>query len=590
MDWLNSFMEKMGSAFDGMTIENFDILPYFTFIIRILLPVLAIIVISRCVKSLFSEKQERETWGYLSLPNGAKISLNHWENVIGRAKSSDVYLEYPTISRSHAALIRDDKGNWEVFDLDSKGGVFLNGKQIDYAESIKTGDLLMLGGVEFVFVAKSREEEREQAASRTKPGRVVRPVTTLTFLTEFQVLLGIQLCISQGSEFNFTVPIAFLALIGIMWACYFIMRAMRRHGFEIETIAFFLCTLGFAVTASAAPGELYKQIFLLAISIFVFFALGWFLRDLDRAQKLRWPIAAFGILLLGINLIFAEVGFGAKNWISIAGISFQPSEFVKICFVFAGAATLERLFAKRNLLMFIAFSGACVGALALMNDFGTALIFFGTYLVISFLRSGNLATVFLSVAGAGFAGMLAISIKPHIASRFATWGHAWDAVYEGGFQQVRAMSASASGGMFGVGAGEGWLKNIFAADTDLVFAMVSEELGLIIAVLAVLSIIVLAIFTIRSSGAARSSFYVIGACAAVTILMLQTILNVFGSLDILPFTGVTLPFVSKGGSSLIACWGLLAFVKAIDTRQNASFAIRLPKKQRVDKREVGDAE
>ena len=135
------------------------------------------------------------------------------------------------------------------------------------------------------------------------------------------------------------------------------------------------------------------------------------------------------------------------------------------------------------------------------------------------------------------------------------------------------MSATASGGLFGQGAGRGWLKSVAAADTDLVFGMVAEELGLVVAFGCLAAIILLALFTVRNASAGRSSYYVIAACAAVTIMMVQTSLNVFGSLDILPFTGVTLPFVSRGGSSLISCWAMLAYIKAGDTRQNASFAL-----------------
>jgi cell division protein FtsW (lipid II flippase) len=268
-------------------------------------------------------------------------------------------------------------------------------------------------------------------------------------------------------------------------------------------------------------------------------------------------------------------------------VTFQPSEFVKIAFVFAGAATLDRIFAKRNLVLFIAFSGVCVGALALMGDFGTALVFFIAYLTIAFIRSGNLATVFLSVGGAAFAGMIAITFKPHVAARFATWGHIWQQAGDAGFQQTRTLMASAGGGLFGVGAGNGWLKNIFAADTDMAFGVVSEELGLLVAVIAIFALLILAFYVARASATARSAFYVTGASAAVSIMIFQMILNVFGSVDILPFTGVTFPFISKGGSSLVACWGLLAFVKAVDTRKNASFVVRTPtsvgKRERIER-------
>ena len=122
------------------------------------------------------------------------------------------------------------------------------------------------------------------------------------------------------------------------------------------------------------------------------------------------------------------------------------------------------------------------------------------------------------------------------------------------------------------------MKNVFAADSDIVFATVSEEWGLITAVMGVLCICIFAGFAIRTARVARSSFYSIGACTAGSVLVIQTILNALGTVDVLPFTGVTFPFLSNGGTSMIGAWGLLAFVKAADTRQNASFAVRLHKK------------
>jgi len=396
-----------------------------------------------------------EEWGCLSLPNGARLSLNHWENIIGRSKSSDVTMDYPTLSRSHAAVIRDDKGQWHVYDLGSKSGVMLNGKPVKERAAIKNGDLITLGGVELLFITYGHSEQASIARERVKPGRAFKPVGTLIFLTAFQLALGLQLCISMDKGLPPAVPVSFLALIALTWFCYILTRTLNRVAFEMETIAFLLCSVGMAVTATAAPGDLYKQIAFLVAGIALYFLIGWFLRDLDRAVKLRWPIAVAGLALLGVNILLSRSVFGAKNWLEIGGVSFQPSEFVKIAFVFAGAATLDRLFAKRNLVLFIAFSGVCVMALALMGDFGTALVFFIAYLTISFIRSGDLAAVFLSVAGAGFAGFLAMTLKPHVAERFSTWGHVWQQVSDAGFQQTRAMMASASGGLFGVGAGNG---------------------------------------------------------------------------------------------------------------------------------------
>ena len=128
------------------------------------------------------------------------------------------------------------------------------------------------------------------------------------------------------------------------------------------------------------------------------------------------------------------------------------------------------------------------------------------------------------------------------------------------------------------------MKNVFAADSDMVFATICEEWGLLMAMMLVLCVAALGLFAMRSSAVGRSSFYTIGACTAASILLVQVILNALGTVDVVPLTGVTFPFLSNGGSSMVCAWGLLAFVKAADTRQNASFAVRLTR-QEVDEDE-----
>ena len=544
-------------------------------VLRFAFPVLAIILLGRCAKSLLTFRKEPEIWAWLALPSGDRLPVTHWENMIGRGKSCDVMLEYPTISRSHAVLTRYDDGSWTISDVGSKGGVEVNGRQVDIC-ALEFGDTIGLGGVKLTLVPITREQEAQQASSRTRAGRQIKPAATLFYLTLFQILAVLQLLFHVEAGAMAPVTFSFLGLIGVEWALFWAMRAFRRTGYEVEIIAFFLSTLGLAVIASSNPGELKKQFLCLILGLLVFLGIGWSLRDLERAKKVRYLATAAGLALLLANLAFGTEQYGARNWIYIGSMSFQPSELVKLCFVFAGASTMDRLVAKRNLFLFILYSGVICGCLALMNDFGTALIFFVAFLVIAYLRSGDFATLALICTGTGIAGVLAMRFRPYLKRRFSAWRHIWEDPLGTGFQQTRAMMCIASGGLFGLGAGCGWLKYVAAADTDLVFAFVSEEWGLIIALLMVLAVVCLSVFVVRSAPVGRSSFYTISACAAVSMLMIQTILNVFGTLDFLPLTGVTFPFVSNGGSSMISSWGLLAFVKACDTRQNASFAIKLP--------------
>ncbi len=350
----------------------------------------------------------------------------------------------------------------------------------------------------------------------------------------------------------------------------------------METLAFFLCSLGMAVISTVAPGEAKKQLLATALGLGVFLTVGWSMRDLERAKKIRYLAGICGIGLLVVTLLFGKTYYGAKNWLVIGGMSVQPSEFAKVCFVYVGASAMDRLMKKRNIILFIAYTIVLCGLLALMNDFGTALVFFLAFLIIAYLRSGSVGTIALACTGLVFAGVLALQMAPHALQRFASWRHIWEDPLGAGYQQTRALMCIASGGMWGLGVGRGKMKYLFAADSDMVFATVSEEWGITMMLMAVLCIVTLALFTIRSVKMSRSSFYAIGACTAVGILLTQTILNVLGTVDVLPLTGVTFPFLSNGGSSMICVWGLLAFIKAADTRQNASFAVKLPKRRNVD--------
>ena len=548
-------------------------------ILRYVAPVLAFVLLWRCLKPLLTFKREPEVWAWLHLNDGKKFALTHWENVIGRSKASDVHLDSPAVSRNHAVLTRYDDGSWTVTDAHSKNGVYVNKQKVDIC-ALEDNDRISLGGLEMRLVPMTQKQEQLQAQLRTKAGGGLDSVTNLLILTIFQCLCCMGFLVDAESAHFLPIIKGFGGIMACQWLLLAFYGIIRRTSFEVETVAFFLCTMGMAVIATVAPAETNKQLIAMAMGIGLFFAVGWSMRDLERAKKCRYAAGILGIGLLVFTLLFGKEYYGAKNWVVIGGMSLQPSELSKVCFVYIGASAMDRLMNKRNMLMFIAYSAVICGCLALMNDFGTALIFFVAFLIIAYMRSGSVGTVGLAIMALAFAGVIAIKIAPHALSRFSVWRHIWEDPYGKGYQQTRAIMCLVSGGMFGLGAGQGMLKRVFAADSDIVFATISEEWGLIMAILTVAAIASLAIFAIRTTSMARSSFYAIGASTAAAIMVTQAILNTLGTLDVLPLTGVTFPFLSNGGSSMIAAWGLLAFIKGGDTRQNASFAVRLTKKGR----------
>ena len=604
-------------------------------ILRPVFVILALYIFIRCIRSLIRVKNPAEVWAYLKVKryredeNGNIVPfsetsepLTHWENVVGRARSCDISADDKNLSRNHGLLIRDEEGQWTFRDLGSKNGTWLNSSEeselnykefrsygrsdrnayLDYAASkepksarddefvkismekgveapaidLEYGDVIRAGLTEFTLMPISIQEKYNNTKMRLSDTEVMTAGPAMACLTLFQILTFIQLWLAKGEDHVMQMVFAFGGLIIIEWVYFSVLKIIKRAAVEMEIIAFFLSTLSLAIVASKSPDALIKQVTCVGIGVVVMFIMCVYLRNLERSKIIRWGLIAGTILLFVANLIFATVTYGAKNWISLGGVMFQPSELVKVAFIWVGAGTLDEIFRKKNLYLYMAFSLFIFACLGLMGDFGTAIIYFVTFLVISFLRSGDLSKLILLVGAAAAGGFLILKFKPYIADRFATWMHVWDPAFvdAAGYQQSRALSAAASGGLLGVGAGKGWLSGVFAADMDLPFGMLVEEWGLIVACLAVLSIVVLAFFAIRSITSGRSTFYTIAACGATSMMVFQTMLNVFGSTDILPFTGVTFPFISNGGTSMIVSWALLAFLKSADTRLHASLAVK----------------
>ena len=538
----------------------------FIAIMRYLAPALAALLLLRCGLPLLTFRRERRVWGYLQREDGQRLPLEHWENVVGRSRLCDVRLDFSTVSRNHGVLTRYDDGSWTVTDADSASGITVNGQKV-CIQALKEGDMISFGGVVLTFRPEQTVRERAYIGSGWQS------VGNLVLLTLFQFCACVGFLLG-GGENGLRMILGFGGLAVLEWALLIFYFLIHRPAFEVETLAFFLCTMGMAVICAVAPGETMKQLIAVGLGIMVFLTVGWGMRSLERAKIIRYLAAVAGIGLLIVTLLFGEVYYGAKNWLVLGGVSLQPSELAKVCFVYVGASTMDRLMKKRNIVLFIAYTIALCGLLALMNDFGTALVFFTAFLIIAYLRSGSVGTVALACTALLFAGVIGLQIAPHALRRLETWRHIWEDPYGAGYQQTRALMCIASGGLWGLGIGEGKMKTLFASDSDMVFATVSEEWGLVMAVLCVVCVVVLAVFSLRCVRESRSSFYAIGSCTAAGILLVQTIFNVLGTVDALPLTGVTFPLLSNGGSSMMGVWGLLAFIKAADNRPGGSFAVK----------------
>lgn len=387
----------------------------------------------------------------------------------------------------------------------------------------------------------------------------------LILVTIFQVLTGTVVITANG--FNSTLFAVYAGYLVLEWA-YFIVASVfcGQNNFELEIIGFLFSGIGLTNVATVDNDYAIKQVVAIVLGLFLFIFMLVVMRRTDIVMKLRMPVAFAAVGLLVANLALAKYTNGALNWITIGGMSIQPSEFVKLAFIFVGAASLDKLQSARSLTKYLIFSFGCVGALFLMKDFGTALIFFFTFIVIAFMRSGDVRTIALVCVAALLGAIMIIYFKPHVAARFKAYGHIWELINDEGMQQTRTLIYSASGGLFGLGIGKGELRNVVFASTDLAFGMICEEWGMIVGLTIVITYAFILLYAIKVARNTRSAFYAITACAAAGLLLFQTSLNIFGVTDILPFTGVTLPFISRGGSSVISSWGMLALIKSADIR------------------------
>ena len=562
---------------DGFLGFVFDL---FAVIFRVAVPVFSVLILYKIYSSLRHNRREERPLIMLFDENEQKaVPVLYWENSIGRNRSCDICLPDNTVSREHAVLLRRDNG-WSISDNDSKAGVFVNNEKISERTNIYLNDEIRIGST---VLSVKRAEEFEGASRRSwffrnSGKKSISPKKLLTLISFFFVLVCCDASLTSKALHTGIIdlmPFTYgFITIGLMWATYILTTLIfKRVNFEIESLAFFLTGMGVLISVHQSEKQAIVQLISATVGIILFEFLIKFMEDPDRVGKWSKYIYIASLGLLAINLIFGRTQYGAANWISIGGISVQPSEVVKVGFIFVGAAGLDQLQTKKNLFGFLIFSALCVGALALMGDFGTALIFFITYLLISFMRSGDFKTLFVAVGAAVFASVIVLRFKPYIMDRFSAWGHVFEEpyVWDTGFQQARTLIYCASGGLFGVGLGNGFCKNLFASESDIVIGILCEELGIIVALVLAISIGALVFYARAITTRSRSTFYSISACCAAGLLVIQLSLNIFGATDILPLTGVTFPFISAGGSSMISCWGLMAFIKAADER---TYAIR----------------
>ncbi|GAB4258508.1 FtsW/RodA/SpoVE family cell cycle protein [Thermincola ferriacetica] len=343
--------------------------------------------------------------------------------------------------------------------------------------------------------------------------------------------------------------------------------------------------IGMLLLFRLSPDVAVKQFYWQVVGLLSFVFVIKFLADYVRLQDYKYVYIIVGILLLVLTIIFGvEVG-GAKSWLALGPLRFQPSEIVKIILVVFLASFLEE---ERDILVsgsreilgiglpslryigpVIIMCGLSLMLLVFQKDLGTALIFYGTFLAMVYIATGRWLYItsgtFLFALGA----VICYFLFFHVQTRVAIWLNPWQDIDGKGYQIVQSLFALASGGLTGTGLGLGNPGYIPAVHTDFVFSAWSEETGMLGAVALILLYLLFVYRGMVIAAKSRTNFGILLAGGLSALFAIQTFVIMAGVIKFLPLTGVTLPFISYGGSSLVSSYVLAGLLVAVSHRDSS---------------------
>jgi len=323
----------------------------------------------------------------------------------------------------------------------------------------------------------------------------------------------------------------------------------------------FLCALGVLVLYDTNPTYAYSQATYYFVGLLAMVICIYIVRLIRSFRFLVWPMMAVSLGLMALPLLIGEETYGATNWFYVGGISVQPSEIVKLCLVII----IARFMADQRFWPWLLYAGGCLGILMLQKDLGTALLYFGTTLLVYYAASGNLVvTAFGAAAGAG-AAIAGYQMFAHVKRRVAVWLDPWQDYNDAGYQIIQSLMAIASGGLFGVGLGLGSPRTIPVYHTDFIFSVICEQFGLIFGLCVLLMYVAIVWRGATAAMAARTRFHGLLAMACTVLIGLQTFVIIGGVLKLIPLTGVTMPFVSYGGTSLVSSLCLIGLLQGVSS-------------------------
>lgn len=389
----------------------------------------------------------------------------------------------------------------------------------------------------------------------------------------------------QESKITLDVGLFTIALIGP----FFLVHVAERFSVSgsdplLLPLTAFLSSLSLIMIYRLKPLLFYLQSLWILIGLSFLIILLFLIKDYARLKDYKYVFALVGLALLLAPILLGTEKHGAKLWLTFGGISFQPSEIAKISIVIFLAAYLEEkreLLAIANkkflniwlppfkhfgplLLMWL----VSLAVLVFEKDLGSSLLFFGIFLSMLYVATGRkiyvIAGILLFLIGA----VSCYYVFPHVRARIDIWINPWQDVAGKGYQIVQSLFAIASGDVAGAGLGRGYPTNIPAVQTDFIFSALAEELGLIGGFALIIAYILFVLRGFRIALTSQDEFGKLLAVGLTSAFGLQVFIIIGGATRLIPLTGITLPFMSYGGSSILANFILLALLLAISERAN----------------------
>lgn len=393
------------------------------------------------------------------------------------------------------------------------------------------------------------------------------------------VIMFAMIAINQGDELNFTTLGVPLGIFASFIVAHFAVRKFAPGADPaILPIAFALSGIGIAFVTRLAPNLAVNQVMWLFVGVLLMLLVIALIKNIDKIANFKYTLMIIGVVLL-LSPLIPGIGNeinGSRIWLSIAGFSFQPGEIAKIFIVLflAGYLATNREMLSvftvrigpfnlpdfRTLLPLLLMWAIALMIVVFEKDLGSALVFFFIFLMMLYAATGKKFYLVVGLLLATVGALVAWSLFSHVQVRVDTWLNPFADAQDTGFQLVQALYSMADGNLFGVGIGRGYAGMIPIVESDFIFAAIAEETGLLGAAGMLLLYVCLAIRGIVTAARAKSDVSSFIAVGMTAIIVLQAFIIIGGVTRLIPLTGLTLPFMSQGGSSLLASFIAIGFL------------------------------